>query len=168
MTAVVPVARLMLAGLVLVPVLGACQKDEAKTIAGAPTPTTTAAAPSACGADSAPIVLRGQLSDSVDGDSFYVGGVEVRLAVVDSPERGEPAYEEASSFADDWFGAEDVAIYRPTSAPSHDRYERLVGEVVRTRDCASLNVDLVRSGNAEILDRYCPEDPDLCTRLRAP
>jgi endonuclease YncB( thermonuclease family) len=148
-------------------VWGACQNDEANSIADAPTPTTTAPAPSTCRADSAPIVLRGRLSDSIDGDSFYVSGVEVRLAVVDTPERAEPGYEEASSFTDHWFGAEDIAVYRPTSAPSHDRYERLVGEVVRTRDCASLNVDLVRSGNAEILDRYCSEDPDLCARLHA-
>lgn len=106
----------------------------------------------------------------VDGDTFDLAdGTRVRLAVVDTPEvHGgfEPCGPEASDFTGRFLAGATVAIYRPDDAPPQGNFGRLLGEVVRVSDGASLNVALVAAGLGQIDERYAEEDPDLTARLR--
>lgn len=108
--------------------------------------------------------------DVVDGDTFDLAdGTRVRLAVVDTPEvHGgiEPCGPEASDFAGEFLAGATVAVYRPEGAPDTGGFGRLLGEVVRVTDGASLNVALVAAGLGRVDERYAEEDPDLTERLR--
>ena len=108
--------------------------------------------------------------DVVDGDTFDLAdGTRVRLAVVDTPEvHGgvEACGAEASDFTGEFLAGATVAIHRPKDAPDTGGYGRLLGEVVRVSDGASLNVALVAAGLGRIDERYAEEDPDLTARLR--
>lgn len=131
-----------------------------------PTTTPTSASPRT---DDAPVVRQGQPVDIVDGDTFDMAdGTRVRLAIVDTPEvHGgiEPCGPEASDFTGEFLAGATVAIYRPADAPATGGFDRLLGEVVRVSDGASLNVALVAAGLGRIDERYVEEDPDLAARL---
>ena len=134
-----------------------------------PTPTPTGVGPR--GDD--PLALRSgvAVTNVVDGDTVDLAdGTRVRLAIVDTPEvhNGvEACGPEASAFTRDLVLGESVTILRPSAAPVTDAYDRLVGEVVRDRDGASLNVALAGAGLGEVDERYTHEDPDLADRARA-
>lgn len=121
--------------------------------------------------DDAPAMLQGRPAGIVDGDTIDMAdGTRIRLAITDTPEvhgGAEPCGPEASDFTAGFVAEETIVVLRPADAPSHDRYDRLLGEVVRVTDGASLNVALVRAGLARIDDRFTDEDPDLAARLRA-
>lgn len=121
-------------------------------------------------ADDAPVVRQGPVVDVVDGDTFDLAdGTRVRLAVVDTPEvhgRVDPCGPQASDFTGSFLAGATVAVYRPEGAPATGGFDRLLGEVVRVSDGASLNVALVAAGLGRIDERYAEEDPDLTARLR--
>ncbi len=120
-------------------------------------------------ADGAAEVVRGRVSDVVDGDTLVLeGGLRVRLAIVDTPEiHGtlEPCGPEAAALTASLVGDRVVAVLRPPGAPPLDVYGRTVGEVVRVDDGTSLNEALVAAGLATADERYTAEDPDLAARL---
>lgn len=120
--------------------------------------------------DDAPVVVEGRVTKVVDGDTVDIGRIRVRIAIADTPEvHGgfEPCGREASEFTASFLGTGTVVVLRPASAPTRDRMDRVVGEVVRASDGASLNVALVEAGLATIDDRFTSEDPDLARRLRS-
>ncbi len=156
-----PLARTMLVLVVCIGVLGCTVPAEVPSLDGTASPR----------GDDAPAVLQGRPAGVVDGDTIDMAdGTRVRLAITDTPELHggtEPCGVEASDFTAGFVAAETIVVLRPTEAPSHDRYDRLLGEVVRVTDGASLNVALVRAGLARIDGRFTEEDPDLAARLHA-
>ena len=71
----------------------------------------------------------------------------VRLIGVDTPERGEPLYEEAAAFAEDNLEGERVAL--ELDAEEEDDYGRLLAYVYRS-DGSMFNEALVREGYAQV------------------
>ncbi|MDZ7705079.1 MAG: lamin tail domain-containing protein [Trueperaceae bacterium] len=110
------------------------------------------------------------MTDIVDGDTFDLAdGTRVRLAIVDTPEvrsDTQPCGPEATAFTGAFLDGATVAIYRPQDAPATGGFDRLLGEVVRVADGASLNVALVAAGLGRVDERFTAEDPDLAARLR--
>lgn len=131
--------------------------------------TQTATGTASPRGDDAPVVHQGPVVDVVDGDTFDLAdGTRVRLAIVDTPEvRGgiEPCGPEATDLTGSFLAGATVAIYRPEDAPTTGGFSRLLGEVVRVSDGASLNVALVAAGLGRIDERFTHEDPDLAERL---
>lgn len=89
----------------------------------------------------------------VDGDTLSVGGRMVRLSLVNTPEVGEPGYDNATSFTLKTcpIGSEatvDVDDGQPT-----DRFGRTVAKVW----CGDtvLNAELINSKMATILSEFC-------------
>lgn len=119
--------------------------------------------------DAAPVVHSGRVTNVVDADTIDLAdGTRIRLAIVDAPEvHGgmEPCGREASAFTRDLVLGEHVRVWRPANAPATDRYDRLLGEVVRS-DGVSLNVALAAAGLGVVDDRFAAEDPDLAARAR--
>lgn len=140
----------------------------ATTTTAAPLPQPLAAGPRG---DTAPVVRQGRVTDVVDGDTFVMDdGTRVRIAIVDTPEVGqntEPCGVEATDFTAGFVAGQVVAIFRPANAPALDPFDRLLGEVVRVSDGASLNVALVAAGLGRVDERFTSEDPDLAARARA-
>jgi micrococcal nuclease len=92
------------------------------------------------------------VSRVVDGDTVGVtpavgGNDTVRLIGVDTPERGEPLYEEAAAFAEDNLEGERVAL--ELDAEEEDDYGRLLAYAYRS-DGSMFNEALVRDGYAQV------------------
>jgi endonuclease YncB( thermonuclease family) len=92
----------------------------------------------------------------VDGDTVELGGIgKVRLIGVDTPERGEECYEEATDYLEDRIGGELVR-YR-YQAERTDRYDRALLDIYMGGRVVS--VDIAKAGWGEELtiqpnDRY--------------
>ncbi len=98
------------------------------------------------------LCFKGIVTKVVDGDTIDVNGVRVRLALVNTPERGEPGYTEAREFTSRvcQVGSEaivDVDDGQPIAT------DRLIARVI----CGGvvLNESLLESGHAVIDTRFC-------------
>jgi endonuclease YncB( thermonuclease family) len=89
-----------------------------------------------------------------DGDSLLLRAqgrdIEVRLADVDAPERGQPHADQARKALIDLLQRRDVAV----EVFDTDRYRRKVARVRRLPDGLDINAEVVRSGNAWVYQRY--------------
>lgn len=98
------------------------------------------------------LCFKGIVTKVVDGDTLDVNKVRVRLALVNTPEKGEPGYNEASEFTSKicQVGSEaivDVDDGQPIAT------DRLIARVI----CGGvvLNEALLESGHAVIDTRFC-------------
>lgn len=97
--------------------------------------------------------LEGEVTRIVDGDTLYIEGVKIRLALVDSPEVGEAGYDEAKDFAADICPEGSQATADQDDWQLEDQYGRMIAVVY----CGgkNLNHELLKSGHAVILTEYC-------------
>jgi len=93
----------------------------------------------------------------VDGDTIKVKWhdeeTSVRMLGIDTPERGQPGYREATCHLRKMIGpATTVQIEFETGRPQRDRYGRLLAYV--WLDGKNLNVEQVRAGHSRFITRY--------------
>ena len=110
--------------------------------------------------DSVQYRFSGIITEITDGDTldFRIlngSNITIRLSLVDTPERGELGYEEASEFAATVCPVGSAAIFVQDSWQKVDKYDRSLGLVY----CSDmlLNEILLSSGHAEIYKIYCDE-----------
>ncbi len=92
--------------------------------------------------------------EAVDGDTLRVSGDKVRVIGIDTPERGECGYAEASRATDDLVAA-GVKLIRPAGEPPADKYGRQL-RYVRLADNRDLGLILIKLGLAQ--PRYDSRD----------
>ena len=105
----------------------------------------------------------GTMTRVIDGDTIVVDGdVRIRLALVDTPERGEPGFEEASAFTRSKCPAGTTVVYDVDDGQRDGSYGRVVALVwcvgygsTGTQAASPLNAMLVDKGYAEIDRRFC-------------
>jgi endonuclease YncB( thermonuclease family) len=89
-----------------------------------------------------------------DGDSLLVRAqgrdMEVRLADVDAPERGQPHADKARKALIDLLKRREVTV----EVLDTDAYRRKVARVHRVADGLDINAEVVRTGNAWVYRRY--------------
>ena len=94
----------------------------------------------------------GKIIKVIDGDTLQIGQERVRLSLVDTPERGEPGFQEATDFTSTvcppGSNAELVRDF-----PIEDKYGRSLG-LVYCNDML-LNKLLLTNGHAEISTYFC-------------
>ncbi|RNJ79181.1 MAG: thermonuclease family protein [Nitrosopumilus sp. B06] len=95
----------------------------------------------------------GIITKIIDGDTLDVDGVRIRLALVDTPERGDPGYEGATAFAASLCKIGDTAFYDPDDGQPDGSYGRIIAEVFCSGK--SLNAELVQDSHARILYNFC-------------
>ena len=110
--------------------------------------------------DSVQYRFSGIITEITDGDTldFRIlngSNITIRLSLVDTPERGEPGYEEASEFAATVCPVGSDAIFVQDSWQIVDKYDRSLG-LVYCNDMM-LNEMLLSSGHSEIFEIYCNE-----------
>jgi endonuclease YncB( thermonuclease family) len=100
-------------------------------------------------------LLIGYVAEVRDGDSLVIETpqndiVEVRLACIDAPEKGQaPWGERSTQYIKQLLPVRTQISYRPVG---RDRYERLVAEVFLNDQ--SINLQMVRQGEAVVYHRY--------------
>ena len=103
---------------------------------------------------SATDVVHGTIAEVIDGDTIiHSAAAIVRLALVNSPERGEPGYQEAMNF---------TSAVCPVGEKAQVRYDDLQTPIGSLRPvglvfCGGflLNEALLTEGHAEILTYFC-------------
>ena len=102
----------------------------------------------------------GTITKITDGDTLdfrIMNGpnITIRLSLVDTPEREQPGYEEATDFAATICPVGSDAVFVQDSWQKVDKYDRSLG-LVYCNDMM-LNEMLLSSGHAEIFQIYCSE-----------
>jgi len=89
----------------------------------------------------------------VDGDTLDVGSTRIRLALVNSPEVGQPGYTEAKQFTAQTCPVGSSALVDEDDGQTGGSYGRMVALVY----CGGVNLNaaLLSSGNAVLVTYYC-------------
>lgn len=95
----------------------------------------------------------GTVTKIIDGDTIDIDGERVRLALVNTPERGQPGFVEATIFTATLCPIGTIANFDQDSGQLGGSYGRLIGEVW----CGgkSLNAELIFNGHADIYGNFC-------------
>ncbi len=98
--------------------------------------------------------LTGNVVKVFDGDSLVVqtrsGNVEVRLADVDAPEKGQPYADNARKALIGLINGREIQV----EVLDVDQYRRKVARVHRAVDGLDINAEVVRRGHAWVYRRY--------------
>lgn len=97
--------------------------------------------------------FEGRITRVIDGDTIDVNGRRIRLALVDTPERGEAGYAEAAKFTSSVCSTSSTAFVDQDDKQMFDRYGRIIAVVYC--DGALLNSELLINYHAVIIKKYC-------------
>jgi micrococcal nuclease len=105
----------------------------------------------------------GSIDRVVDGDTvrFFYRSAEpvsepVRLLCLDTPERGERGYQEATDALEALLSIEPVRMEFPGDEPERDRYGRLLAYLYAGG--VNVNVEMVRLGWSEYVQEFGPSE----------
>ncbi len=103
--------------------------------------------------------ITGTVERVVDGDTLHIDDVNIRLALVDTPERGDEGFKEATDFTRAACQPGTQASYEIDAMQGTDRYGRTVAVVWcgGIDGQVSLNEALLESGHARMYERFCDE-----------
>ena len=99
------------------------------------------------------IELEGIVNYVVDGDTLDINDIRIRLALVDTPERGRDGYKEAREFVKNLCLNKKGEVDIDDGQRRGDRYGREIGVVY----CDGINVNkaLVENNLTKIYTEYC-------------
>lgn len=99
------------------------------------------------------IELEGIVNYVVDGDTLDINDIRIRLALVDTPERGQDGYKEAREFVKNLCLNKKGEVDIDDGQRRGDRYGREIGVVY----CEGINVNkaLVENNLTKIYTEYC-------------
>jgi Staphylococcal nuclease homologue len=103
--------------------------------------------------------FRGMVTEIVDGDTLDINNVRVRLALVNTPERGEDGCAEAIDFVQSICGVGSTALVDEDDGQKEGSFDRVIGLVYCGNDNInnkkSLNGLLLEGGYATIYQEFC-------------
>jgi Staphylococcal nuclease homologue len=104
--------------------------------------------------------FRGTVTEIVDGDTIDINNVRVRLALANTPERGENGYSEAIEFVESVCSVGTTALVDEDDRQKEGSFGRLIGIVY----CGDSGINNRVSLNELLLERgYAVIDQDFCT-----
>lgn len=97
--------------------------------------------------------VSGKIKSIVDGDTLYVDSYKVRLSLVNTPEKGQLGYSEATKFTKKMCPVGTAVIVDQDDRQPFDSFGRMVGKVYCSDK--NLNSELLVNGHASVLKKYC-------------
>jgi micrococcal nuclease len=99
------------------------------------------------------IELEGIVNYVIDGDTLDINDIRIRLALIDTPERGQDGYKEAREFVKNLCLNKKGEVDIDDGQRRGDRYGREIGVVY----CDGINVNkaLVENNLTKIYTEYC-------------
>jgi endonuclease YncB( thermonuclease family) len=98
----------------------------------------------------------GIVIEIVDGDTIDVNNVRIRLSMVNTPERGEPSYNEATELTESVCPVGGTALVDEDDGQKEGSYDRLIGAVYcNGNTMSSLNQILLEEGKARVYEDFC-------------
>jgi len=98
------------------------------------------------------IELAGKVNHVVDGDTLDINDIRIRLSLVDTPERGDPGFKEATQFAVKLCLGENAEVYMD-DGQRRGSFGREIGVVYC--DGENLNEQLMENNLGIIDRRFC-------------
>jgi hypothetical protein len=97
--------------------------------------------------------IAGKVTRIVDGDTLYIAGISIRLSLVNTPERGQPGYGEATAFTASLCPVGSSALVDEDDRQTAGSYGRMVAKV----SCGDevLNEELLEEGHAVMYESFC-------------
>ena len=95
----------------------------------------------------------GNVTNVVDGDTLDINNTRIRLAIINTPEIGEPGYLEAKQFTSSVCPVGSKAIADEDDGQPEGSYNRVIAKV--TCGDKVLNEELLRANLAEVLVKFC-------------
>jgi hypothetical protein len=92
--------------------------------------------------------FRGTVTEIVDGDTLDINNVRVRLALVNTPERGENGYTEAIDFVQSVCGVGTTALVDEDDGQKEGSFDRVIGLLY----CGNDNINNKKSLNELLLE----------------
>ena len=94
-----------------------------------------------------------QITDIIDGDTIHTVNYKIRLALVDTPEKGEPGFSKASMHTVSLCPVGSFVTIDQDDLQLEDQYGRMLANVF----CGgkSLNSELLYKGHAKISTEFC-------------
>jgi micrococcal nuclease len=99
------------------------------------------------------IELEGIVTKVVDGDTLDINGTRIRLAIVDTPERGQPGYDKAKNLVESLCLGKKGQLDVDSGQRRGDRYGREIGVVYC--DGVKVNAKIMENKMARILAEFC-------------
>lgn len=97
----------------------------------------------------------GTVTHIVDGDTIDIGEMRIRLALVNTPERGNEGYSSATDFTSLACPVGSKAIIDEDDGQLEGSFGRMIGKV--TCGDKVLNAELLTAGFAQVLTEFCAE-----------
>ncbi len=97
----------------------------------------------------------GNLTKIVDGDTLEVSGEVIRLSLVNTPEKGQSGFDESIRFVESSCKVGEIVLVDEDDMQVSRSHRRIVAKVYCRNGTFDLNRELVMSGNAEILEKFC-------------
>lgn len=101
------------------------------------------------------LCITDKVTSVVDGDTIYIKNYKIRLSLTNTPETDQAGFYEAKSFTTNLCPIDSIVIVDQDDKQPYDRYGRLLAKV--TCSGKILNEELLKSGHATILERFCSE-----------
>ncbi len=99
------------------------------------------------------IELEGIVSKVIDGDTLDINGTRIRLALVDTPERGQGGFDKAKNFVESLCLGKKGQLDVDNGQRRGDKYGREVGVVYC--DGVNINTKIMANKMAKILTEFC-------------
>lgn len=99
--------------------------------------------------------FEGIVTKVVDGDTLDVNNVRVRLALVNTPERGDVGYDEAKETTESECSVGSKALVDEDDGQKEGSFGRLIGKVSCNGNNISLNELLLQEGKAILYEDFC-------------
>jgi endonuclease YncB( thermonuclease family) len=99
--------------------------------------------------------FRGIVTEIVDGDTIDVNNVRIRLSMVNTPERGEAGYNEATEITESVCPVGGNALVDEDDGQKEGSYDRLIGVAYCNGSATSLNQILLEEGKAIVYEDFC-------------
>ena len=97
----------------------------------------------------------GAVTEIVDGDTIDVDNVRIRLSMIDTPERGEVGYNEATELTESVCPVGAKALIDEDDGQKEGSYDRLIGVVYCIGSTTSVNQILLEEGKAIVYEDFC-------------
>lgn len=98
--------------------------------------------------------FNGVVTEIVDGNTIDVNNVRIRLSMVNTPERGESAYYEATNFTKSVCPVGHNALVDEDDGQKEGSYDRLIGIVYCDNGAKSVNQLLLENGKAVVYEDF--------------
>jgi endonuclease YncB( thermonuclease family) len=99
----------------------------------------------------------GIVTKVIDGDTIRVNeDITIRFALVNSPERGEDGYSEASTFTSETCPVGSRVLVDEDDGQTEGSFGRMIAKVFCSEEKA-INEELVRASHAVVLKSFCDE-----------